>query len=206
MRIGEPGDELRAPSGLRMVLVMTPAASGGKRLEMDWFVPTGDGLVAADHYHPGGPEVWQVISGRTSYRLDGKQHQATAPCELTVPAGTSHGHPQNAGDGELNVRQIIAAEQPMPELIGGVQSFFETSFAFAQAGELEVSGELRGRLQNTLTIHDLLLGGTYLAGPPEWAQRALLGAVARVARATGKQPYRKPELGRADAAAAESPA
>jgi hypothetical protein len=177
-----------------MVLVMTPAASDGKRLEMDWFVPAGERLVAADHLHPDGPEVWRVIAGTAGYRLDGEALEASAPFEYTVPASTSHGHPWNAGGDELNVRQIIASPDPLPDLLGGVQAFFETTFAFAQAGALKPNGDVGGRLQNTLTIHDLLLGGTYLAGPPRWAQHALLGAVARIARATGKRPYRRPQL------------
>lgn len=194
MATGAPGDELRAPDGSRMVLVMTPGASGGRRLEIDWFVPVGSRLVAADHLHPGGPEVWRVVSGRAGYRLAGEDREADAPYEYTVPAGTSHGHPWNAGATELNVRQIIDSPDPLPEVIGGVQAFFETSFAFSQAGDLRPSGDVGGRLQNALTIHDLLLGGTYLAGPPRWAQRMLLGALAVAARATGKRPYRAPEF------------
>jgi hypothetical protein len=41
LRIGEPNQVLRAPDGLRMSLVMTPGASRGKRLEMEWHVPPG---------------------------------------------------------------------------------------------------------------------------------------------------------------------
>ena len=41
MRVGEPGQSLSAPGGLAMTLVMTPGASGGTRLEMEWQVPPG---------------------------------------------------------------------------------------------------------------------------------------------------------------------
>ena len=58
-----------------------------------------------------------------------------------------------------------------------MQAFFETSFAFSQAGDLRPTGDVGGRLQNALTIHDLLLG-----------------ALAVAARATGKRPYRAPEF------------
>ena len=90
---------------------------------MEWLVPPGR-LVAADHHHPDGPEVWQVLDGTAGYRLDGEEHAATAPFEYTVPAGTSHGHPWNAGDEPLRVRQIIASNEPIPEITGGVQGFF----------------------------------------------------------------------------------
>jgi quercetin dioxygenase-like cupin family protein len=194
-RVGEPGQRLRAPDGLEMLLVMTPSASGGKRLEMEWLVPAGAALVAADHYHPDGPEVWQIFDGRAGYRLDGEEHTVEAPHEYVVPASTSHGHPWNAGDEPMRARQIIdTGDEPMPELIGGVQGFFETSFAFAQAGEMNDEGEIGGRLQNLLSIHDLLVPGSFLAGPPKAVQRVGLGAVAALARATGKNAYREPKF------------
>lgn len=93
------------------------------------------------------------------------------------------------------VRQIIdTGEDPMPETTGGVQGFFETLFVFAQEGKLTGDGEIQGRLQNTLTIHDLLVPGTFIAGPPRFAQRAALGGVAALARATGKSAYRRPKF------------
>src|SRR3954447_3014018 len=100
------------------------------------------------HYHPDGPEVWQIDEGTAGYRLDGRELTAAAPHEFTVPAGTPHGHPWNAGDDPLRLRQIIVSEEPIPELLGGVQGFFETSFAFAQAGEVNEKGDVGGSLQN----------------------------------------------------------
>ena len=196
MRVGEPGQSLSAPHGLRMTLVMTSGASGGTRLEMEWRVPTAKRLVAADHYHPDGPEVWRVLEGTAGYRLDGVEHNATAPFEYEVPGFTSHAHPWNAGHDPLVVRQIIAGDQPLPELTGGVQGYFETYFAFAQRGDVNDDGQIGSRLQNVLTIHDLLVPGTFLAGPPRWAQRAVLGSLAALARATGKRPYARPEFDR----------
>ena len=75
-----------------------------------------------------------------------------------------------------------------------MQGFFETLFAFGQRGELDPDGEIRGRMQNLLTIHDLLLPGSFIAGPPQWAQRAGLGTVAAIARATGRKAYHRPEF------------
>jgi quercetin dioxygenase-like cupin family protein len=201
MRVCEPGDELHDPSGLRLVFVDTPSASEGRRLELEWHVPPGARLVAADHYHPDGPERWTVIEGSARHRLDGAERAAPAPAQWVVEASTPHGHPWNAGDRELVVRQLIdTGERPMAELTGGVQGFFETLFAFTQRGELTPDGEIRGRLQNTLTIHDLLVPGTFLAGPPRFAQRAVLGAVATLARARGLRAYHRPEIARSPTA------
>ena len=173
----------------------SPSASGGCRLELEWHVPAGERLVAADHYHPDGPERWTVLEGSAAHRLDRVEHRVDAPAEWVVEAFTSHGHPRNVGDGELVVRQLIdTGSEPMAELTGGVQGFFETLFAFAQDGRVTPDGEIEGRLQNTLTVHDLLVPGTFLAGPPRLAQRALLGSVAALARLAGRRAYRRPEV------------
>jgi hypothetical protein len=194
MRAGGPGDALVDPAGMRLVMVDTPSASGGRRLVVDWHVPPGGRIVAADHYHPDGPEGWEIRRGRAGYRLNGRELEAEAPYSYEVPAGTSHGHPWNAGAGPLVARQSIVSDEPIPELIGGVQGFFETLFAFAQRGELTERGEIRGRVQNLLSIHDLLMPGSFLAGPPRWLQLAALGPLSSVARAAGKKPYLRPEF------------
>jgi hypothetical protein len=162
---------------------------------MEWRVPPGERLVAADHYHPDGPEVWRVLDGTAGYRLAGEEQHGFAPHEYTVPANTSHGHPWNEGNDTLVVRQIIASpDEPMDDLMGGVQGFFETLFAFAQDGKLNEKGEIQDRLQWPLTIHDLLMPGSFLAGIPKPAQRVLFGAIAAAARATGRRAYRRPEF------------
>lgn len=195
MRVCEPGDELHEPGGLRLLFVDTPSASEGRRLEMQWRIPPGHRLIAADHYHPDGPELWAVLEGTAGHRLDGAERTAAAPADWVVGASTPHTHPWNAGDDELVVRQLIdTSERPMPDLIGGVQGFFETLFGFAQRDGMTPEGEIRPRLQNTLTIHDLLVPGTFLAGPPRFAQRAVLGGFAALARARGLHAYHRPEI------------
>jgi hypothetical protein len=138
--------------------------------------------------------VWELLEGTAGYRLAGRDHTASAPHTYVVEAATSHGHPWNAGTEPMRVRQVIASDQPIPEITGGVQGFFETLFAFGQQGQVNEQGEIESRLQNVLTIHDLLVPGTYLAGPPRWAQRMGLGGLAAVARATGKRAYAQPEF------------
>ena len=51
-----------------------------------------------------------------------------------------------------------------------------------------------GAISSAPTLHDLLVPGTFLAGPPRWAQRAVLGTLAALARAT--MPYAAPEFDR----------
>jgi len=203
IRAGEKGQSLSDPSGLKMTLIETPVSSDGHRLEMEWRVPPGERLVAADHYHPDGPEVWRILEGSAGHRLDGQEHTIDAPDEYTVPAATSHGHPWNIGDDTLVVRQIIASpDEPIRNLLGGVQSFFETLFAYGQRGELSEKGEVKSRLQNLLTINDMLIPGSFIAAPPRVAQRVLLGRIYAVTRATGKSAYLKPEFDPPEAASA----
>lgn len=195
MAVGEKGQSLSAPDGLRMTLLETPAASGGHALEIEWRVPPGNRLVAADHYHPDGPEVWRVLEGTAGYRLDGREHTEAAPHEYTVPAGTSHGHPWNAGERTLVVRQLIASpDEPIAELTGGVQGFFETLFAYSQTEGLNEKGEISDRLQWALTIHDLLMPGSFLAGVPRVVQGPAFAAIAAIARAFGRSAYREPRF------------
>ena len=192
---GRSGQTLSAPGGLGMKLVAVPAETNGRLLEMEWRVPPGERLVADDHYHPDGPEVWMIVEGEAGYRLDGADRRASAPFHYVVPGGISHGHPWNAGESVLIVRQKIdTGGKEFPGLTAGVQGYFETVFAFAQRGELEDDGNIKGRFQNTLTINDLLLGGTYLAGPPPWVQRAVLGTAAAMARIGGLSAYSRPEF------------
>ncbi len=192
---GRSGQSMSAPGGLRMTLIAVPAETRGRLLEMEWWVPPGDALVAADHYHPDGPEIWSLLEGRAGYRLDGDELYADAPFSYVVRGGTSHGHPWNAGQRPMRVRQKIdTGFVDMPGVVSGVQAYFETVFAFGQRGEVNDEGDIKGRLQNILTTNDLLLGGTYLAGPPRWAQRALLGAIARLAAARGLSAYARPSF------------
>jgi hypothetical protein len=117
-----------------------------------------------------------------------------APHEFTVPAHAPHAHPWNLGSEPLRVRQVIASDEPIPEIAGGVQGYFETFFAFAQAGEVDEDGDIRGRLQNALTIYSLLVPATFLDGPPRWMQRGAFAGISAAARAAGKRPYRRPEF------------
>ena len=67
-RVGKKGQSLTAPGGLHMTLIETPDSTDGHRLELEWHVPTGERLVAKDHYHPDGPELWQITGGSAGYR------------------------------------------------------------------------------------------------------------------------------------------
>jgi hypothetical protein len=174
--------------GLRLVYAVTPAETGS-RLEMDWFARPGSATAGRPHVHAqGGEERWELAAGEAAYRVGSGEQRARAPHAWTIPPDTSHVHPWNVGDGEMHVRQIIESEAH-PDVPEGVARYFETLFALSARGGVDDAGDIRDRLQSALSIYELLMPGTWLPGPPRWAQRALFGSVARVARLTGRTGY-----------------
>jgi hypothetical protein len=179
-------DEAR---GLRLVYRATPWDTGGKRLEMDWYARPGALTAGRPHTHsPGAVETWELLGGEAVYRVGKEEQRVRAPHSWTIPAYTSHVHPSNAGDGEMHVRQTIATETEAGAL-EGVAHYFETLFSLSAEGKVKPGGDIKDPLQQVLTIHELLMPGSWLAGPPHWMQRALFVPVAALARATGRRAY-----------------
>jgi mannose-6-phosphate isomerase-like protein (cupin superfamily) len=175
--------------GLRLVYTATPWDTGGKRLELDWFARPGALTAGRPHVHSeGAVESWELVQGEAVYRVGKDEHRVRAPHAWTIPADTSHVHPSNAGDGEMHVRQTIATETEAAAL-EGVARYFETIFALSAQGKVKADGDIKDPLQQVLTIHELLMPGSWLAGPPRWAQRALFVPLAALARATGRRAY-----------------
>ena len=159
--------------GLRLVYRATPAETGGRRLEMDWYAQPGRVTVARPHVHPaGGQETWELLAGEAGYRVAREEHNVQAPHEWLIPPDTPHVHPWNVGSGEMHVRQTITVEDPTTEIAEGVARYFETVFALSARGGVE-----------------LLMPGTWLAGPPRWAQSALFAALAAIGRLAGRKAY-----------------
>jgi hypothetical protein len=179
-------DEAR---GLRLVYRATPWDTDGRRLELDWYARPGSLTAGRAHTHsPGAVESWELLVGHAVYRVGRSEHRVMAPHSWTIPANTSHVHPSNAGDREMHVRQTIVSEAG-PEMLEGVANYFETLFALSARGKVKPDGDIKDPLQQALTIYELLVPGSWLAGPPHWAQRALFVPVAALARATGRVAY-----------------
>jgi uncharacterized RmlC-like cupin family protein len=191
--MARPGDELVDPSGLRLVFRETASSAGGAAIVLDWFVPAGHRLVALPHTHPRHVEVFEIVSGRARYRVGRHTYERSAPYTFGVPPGALHVHPANAGDTELNVRQIVRPDPPDPVLVTGVERFFETTFALEQRGDVYSIGLFRDPLQSAITLHDLLFPFAYLPWLPLSAQQALIGRLAEVARRRGYTAHVEPE-------------
>lgn len=175
--------------GLRLVYRTTPWDTGGKRLEMDWYARPGALTAGRAHEHaPGAVESWELVAGEAVYSVGKDEHRVSAPHSWTIPADTSHVHPTNVGDGEMHVRQTIATETET-EALEGVARYFETLFALSARGKVKPDGDIRDPLQQVLTIHELLMPGSWLPFPPRPVQRVLFASISALARATGRKPY-----------------
>jgi mannose-6-phosphate isomerase-like protein (cupin superfamily) len=186
-----PGDRLVEPSGVELLFVETAASSGGRRLEVEWTIPAGRRLVARAHRHPDGPEDWAVLEGQAGYEVRGEQKRAEAGEAWQVPPNASHVHPWNAGGEPLRVRQAAALDRD--GVLLGVERYFETLMALAQRGQVDERFDIRPQLQSVLTIRELLMPGSYLAGPPTWLQEAVFAPLAALARRRGYAAYVEPE-------------
>jgi hypothetical protein len=174
--------------GLRLVYVSTPAETG-HRLEMDWYVAPGRATVGRPHLHAvGGQETFELLGGEAAYRIGKEEHRERAPHAWSIPPDTSHVHPWNVGDGELHFRQTVTSEAH-PDVPEGVARYFETVFALSAQGKVDDRGDISDLLQSAVTIYELLMPGTWIVGPPRWAQRALFATLAAIARRTGRSAY-----------------
>ena len=180
----------------RVVIVRTAAESGGRELIVDWVVAPGERMVAAAHLHPGPggvvAERFELLAGTAGYRVGRRKGLGSAPHVWEIPCNIAHVHPWNAGDNTMHVRQTISLAEPDTKLLGGVQDFFETLVALSQQGRADRKGNIRGQLQNSLSLYELLLPGTYLAGVPRRLQEVVLGALATLARRRGLSAYVAP--------------
>ena len=188
--VAHAGLELRDERrGLRLHYRATAADTNGRRLEMDWFAEPGRLTVGRPHVHPrGGQESWELLDGEAGYRVGKEEHGARAPHEWVIPPDTPHVHPWNVGDREMHVRQTITTED-RPDILDGVARYFETLFALSARGKVDEKGDIRDPLQSALTIYELLMPGTWLPGPPRWAQRALFATLAGLGRLVGRTAY-----------------
>lgn len=177
-----------------MRFVATASSSDGRRLEIEWLLPPGARLAALAHRHPAGPEHWKILEGEVIHKVAGKKHRAGGGDQWTVPTDTSHVHPRNVGSHTAVARQWIETGEPDHDLLGGIERFFETNYAFAQRGQVNSLGMIKNPLRDMLNIWENLVPGSYIAGIPTPFQRLALGSGAALARRLGYQSFIVPEL------------
>lgn len=85
------GKQMPLPTGDVIEFLETSASTNGARVRTrDLLKP--EGLRAAPHVHKDQDETYEVISGRLTYVLDGKEHVAEAGSTVVLPRGVGHQH------------------------------------------------------------------------------------------------------------------
>lgn len=196
--MAKPGDTYFNPvTKTKLVFVTTAAASDGRELVMEWFVPPGERLAAAAHCHAGpdgfGIEHFDLLEGSAACRIGREELSAEAPHTFTIPTNTPHVHPWNTGMAMMRVRQRITPPTPEMAILEGVERFFETLTALSQQGRANRKGDIPNLLQGALVLTDGLLPVTYIAGIPLRIQVGLLNGLAGLGRRLGYQPHIIPE-------------
>lgn len=189
----EAGQTVLNPvSGERTTFVRTAAGTDGHALELLWRVPPGARMAALPHLHPNDAEEFELLEGRARYRVGRRRLESIAPTRFTVPAGTSHVHPQNMGEGDLVVRQWLEVDEPRVALLAGIQAYFESVAALAQAGKVNRIGLILNPLQFALTVSETLMPDSVLSFPPAAVQIPPVKGLAALARRLGMTAYHAP--------------
>jgi len=193
------GDELYNPvTRTRVVFLNAAADNGGRAIVVDWFVPPGEALPMAPHYHAGPEgqvaETFDILSGTAEVRIGRRRRILTAPATFDIGFNQTHVHPRNAGESELHVRQRAEPAVPAPQVLLRLQNFFETYMALSQQGKANRRGDIINPLQMALTFREFLLDPTYLPVIPRGAQAMLFGGLAGLARRRGYRAYHRPAV------------
>jgi mannose-6-phosphate isomerase-like protein (cupin superfamily) len=197
--MAERGDAFYNPvTRTRVVFLTVPADNGGREMVIDWYVPPGEMLPAAKHYH-GGPanaivERFDILSGTTTCWIGSEKRTVSAPALIEIPFNVVHVHPRNVGSETLHVRQSPwVAPEPSLVLLTRIERYFETLIALSQKGKVNRKGDFTDPLQSALTIHETLLDPSFLPVMPESVQKALFGSMAGLARRLGYQACYRPQ-------------
>ncbi len=172
------GDTIENPvTGERILFRTTSADTNGESVEIDCYVQPS-GFVAKPHVHPAQSELFEVVEGTVTFRLDGQELLAGPGDRVLVPAGRRHQF-WNATDEEARFRCEIR-----PAL--GFEPLVETMFALAAAGKTNRKG-----MPNPLRLAVIArahFDTVRLPFPPVWMQRVGLLLGSPLGRLVGYRP------------------
>jgi quercetin dioxygenase-like cupin family protein len=196
--MAERGDAFYNPvTKTRVVFVTVPEDNGGREMVIDWFVPPGEMLPAARHYHAGPDNViverFEILAGTATCWVGKDKRTVSAPGLVEIPFNVVHVHPRNVGRDMMHVRQTPwAVSEPNLALLTRIERYFETLIALSQQGKANRKGDFINPLQAALTIEETLLDPSFLPVMPRNAQKALFGSMAGLARRLGFQACHRP--------------
>jgi mannose-6-phosphate isomerase-like protein (cupin superfamily) len=162
------GDTIENPiTGEHLVFTATSAETGGEYVRFECFVQPS-GFVAASHIHPLQEELFEIVEGSITFKVNGQELPARPGNRVLVPAGTRHQF-WNAGEGTA---RFVCEVRPALQF----EQLIETMFSLAQDGKTNKRG-----LPNPLrlaVIAQAHFDTVRLSFPPAWIQRVglVLGA------------------------------
>lgn len=176
------GDTIENPlSGERIRFDVTAAESGGEYMS-GRIVLAARGSGPPLHVHPVIEERFRVVSGRLSAEVAGKRGVYGPSEELVVPPGAAHRW-WNDTDEDVEIDFDVRPALPLDR-------FLESVFAMAHLGLMDRRGLPSPlRMSRVLRRHWEVL---HLARPPLVVQKAVLAALAPLARLLGypaEYPY-----------------
>jgi quercetin dioxygenase-like cupin family protein len=126
------GDQIKnIRTGQVMKFLQTAKETNGDLLEIECFSPPTDAR-EPEHFHPMQENIFKVMSGELSFRIDGKEQMILPGEEVTILPGVPH-HFWNSGVATAHYLQEFR-----PAL--NIDQLFETFFALARDGRLNKSG------------------------------------------------------------------
>ena len=180
------GDVIENPvTGERVVVIEGGEDTGGTHVVGELTVSPG-GQVVGEHIHDHLDETFEVLSGRISVRLDGRDFELGEGERAFVPRGSAHDWWNDSGE---NVVVRVRVEPA-----GRFEEMLTTVFALARAGRTNAKGK-PGPLQLALFAREFE-PTIRLTRPPRIVQRIVFGILAPIARMrgyTGTVPYGEPE-------------
>jgi mannose-6-phosphate isomerase-like protein (cupin superfamily) len=169
------GDTIENPvTGERILFRETSAETDGEAVRIECVVEPS-GFVAKAHVHPAQTELFEILEGTVTFRLDGQELDAGPGDRVLVPAGKRHQF-WNATAESARFRCEIE-----PAL--GFEQLIETMFSLAQAGKTNRKG-----MPNPLRLAVIArahFDTVRLPFPPAWIQRIGLALGAPLGRLAG---------------------
>ena len=126
------GDTIENPvTRERLVFTATSAETGGEYVRFECFVEPS-GFVAAAHLHPLQEELFEIVEGSITFKVNGQELPTRPGDRVLVPARTRHQF-WNAGE---RTARFMCEVRPALQF----ERLIETMFSLAQDGKTSAHG------------------------------------------------------------------
>jgi len=178
------GDTIENPvTGERLVFTATSAETCGEYVRFECFVEPS-GFVAAAHLHPLQEELFEIVEGSITFKVNGQELPTRPGDRVLVPAGTRHQF-WNAGDATARFMCEVRPALQFEQLI-------ETMFSLAREGKTNAHG-MPNPLRLAVIAH-AHFDTVRLPFPPAWIQRVGLVLGSPLGRLLGYRASYEPKL------------